>query len=77
MFTVKLVQPNIIEICQITFYFSRTLKQYYYKDIENWNDLTNPNATEQTGEFKVARKMHHSDIDWCKRYYIPKLEGSL
>lgn len=76
MFTVKLVAPSIIEVRE--YYYtaiSPTLSKYYYKDIKNWNDLSKPDASkyEKGEDMKVARPMHQSDIDWCRKYYIPKI----
>jgi hypothetical protein len=73
MLHIKMVSPEILEVEEIIHGWKKTYRKFYYTNIKTWQDLTNPRATKQTENFKVAGKLADGSIDWIKKYHLPKI----
>lgn len=68
MSTIKKVSDNIIEVKEDIHGFHKTKTSYWYYDILNWKSSSTGKK-----DSPVDRVMTQSSIDWCKKYYIPKV----
>ena len=73
MLVVRMISPDILEVTQQLLSFQHTKRSYFYTNIQTWEDLTNPAASKQTDNFKVARPLSESAIRWTKQYYLPNV----
>jgi len=62
------IEGNILEVIQTTFSFHKSVKQYWYYDIVNWKKSANGQRNE-----KPRIQMTPTDIDWVKKFYLPKV----
>ena len=69
----RMISSDILEVTHFSISFSNTKSYYYYTSIKTWEDLTNPTASKQTDNFKVARPLSESAIRWTKQYYLPNV----
>jgi hypothetical protein len=77
MLNVNMITPEILEVEQVMMGFSSTDKTFFYTNINTWEDLTNPSASKQVGDFKVARKLCSASVEWIQKYHLPKLKRTL
>lgn len=75
MLNINMVTPEILEVEQVMMGASRTDRTFFYTNIKTWEDLTNPRASKQVDDFKVARKLTQDAIDWIEKYHLPKVKG--
>ena len=71
--TYKMISPEILEITHTPLAFTKVKPWYFYTNIKTWDDLTNPAASKQTDNFRVARPLSESAIQWTKQYYLPNV----
>ena len=62
---------NLLTVVSVTYSFDRTEYRYWYTDIEKWLR----SVTGRKGEVPTV-PMTASEIDWAKRYYLPKVSGN-
>jgi len=75
MLKCTMIQKDILEVEQAIMSFEETEYTYFYTNLRDWTDLTNPRASRQRDPVTVARKLTESEILWCIKNYLPK--GSL
>ncbi len=74
MYTCRMITQTVLEVVEVLHGALTSTKLYFNTNIETWEDLTNPAATEQEGDFKVARKLDEASIRWTKKNYLPKVD---
>ena len=86
MLQIRYISDSIIEVKESVMGFNSTSVRYFYYDIINWIryynrptskpmtvELINSNPTPDK-KYHEVQKMSERDIDWVKKYYIPKAE---
>jgi hypothetical protein len=69
MYTVKRISESVIELRSETFSFHSTKVSYWYYDIKQW--LCSYIGVKDE---VPTQKMTQSEIDWCVKWYLPKLK---
>lgn len=69
MLEIKKISENVIEVKETLMGFTNTKYSFWYYDIKNW--LVSSHGKENDVPDRV---MTESGIDWCKKYYIPKIK---
>jgi len=62
---------DILEVKETIHGFNNSKVTYFYYDIKNWKKSSTGKK-----DSKPDRDMIQADIDWVKKYYIPKVKGS-
>ena len=85
MLKIKHISDDIIEVKEITMSATKTIYRYFYYDIVNWKRYycrpcskpmtielikSNPAPDKKCHE---VEDMHEADIDWVKKWYLPKI----
>jgi len=68
MLTFKMVDDNILEVKETVHRLKSTEIRYFYYDIKNWK----MSSFGREGDV-LDRDMTESDIEWVKKYYLPKV----
>jgi len=68
MLSYNMVKPNILEVKETVHGFTETRTQYWYYDIQNWIKSSHGRKNDSPD-----RIMNESDIEWVKKYYLPKI----
>lgn len=69
MLSYRMVDENILEVKETIHSFTKTKNTFWYYDIKNWFK----SSTGKENDMNHMRKMTQTDIDWVKKYYIPKV----
>ena len=69
MYRVKQHSENVIEVKEMLVSWHTTKTTYWYYDVERWLKTVLGEKNEIPSEIMTQR-----EIDWCQRYYLPKLE---
>lgn len=69
MLSYRMIDENILEVKEAIHSFTTTKNTFWYYDIKNWFK----SSTGKENDINHMREMTQSDIDWVKKYYIPKV----
>jgi hypothetical protein len=75
MLRCTMIQKDVLEVEQAVMGFDKTEYTYFYTNLKDWTDLTNPMASRQRDPVIVARKLTEAEILWCTQHYLPKAKG--
>lgn len=64
------LEGDILTVIQITHSANETDKRYLYINIKTWYKN---GKTLKIDDTILNYKMIDNDIEWCKKYYLPKL----
>lgn len=64
------LEGDILTVIQITHSANETHKQYLYINIKTWHKN---GKTLKIDDTILNYKMIDNDMEWCKKYYLPKL----
>ncbi len=64
------LNDNILTVIETTNLFVETKKTYLYIDVINW---CKNGKTLLIDDTDMTFKMSDASIDWCKKYYLPKV----
>lgn len=64
------LEGDILTVIQITHSANETDKRYLYINIKTWYKN---GKTLKIDDTILNYKMINNDIEWCKKYYLPKL----
>lgn len=64
------LEGDILTVIQITHSANETDKRYLYINIKTWHKN---GKTLKIDDTILNYKMIDNDIEWCKKYYLPKL----
>lgn len=67
MLSYRMINENILEVIETSHTFTKTSRSYWYYNIKTWYKSSHGKMNDPTD-----RKMNESDIEWVKKYYIPK-----
>jgi len=72
----SMVTETILEVKEVQMSGLKTEIKYFYTDIENWIDMSLPDASKRTNFNNVEwynRKKDISSINYCKKYHLTAL----
>lgn len=61
---------HILEVTQVTMSFTKTRFEYWYYDTKNWTRSMLGKKDE-----KPTQPMTEPEIEWAKKYYLPKAQA--
>lgn len=61
----------ILEVIQVTMSFTKTHFEYWYCDTKNWTRSMLGKKDE-----KPTQPMTEREIEWAKKYYLPKAQAT-